>query len=328
GASHPGMILAVGVSERGSAGEGRGQGLPQPRIVSGACVAAEDQTAAACGGESFTGGTKVLTAAGTLVAISRLKPGQKVLATNTKTGKTTAKAVAAVLVRHDTDRYDLKVKTTRGTAVIDTTRSHLFWDASTGRWVKAAFLKHGTHLRTPGGGSVTVLSGYAPGQAAGWMWDLTVAGDHDFYIDPEVSAYAASLNGNQAKAPASYVLVHNVVCRSLPSNTGANYIALGTREDIQVVRDWEDTEHEVLTLPRPGEPGGWTPERNDEWVAGAIAQRQTAFLASPLTDENIFSDEFPSNRGTTVFGREVFQLLDARYTIDDSETYMFPPPGG
>jgi hypothetical protein len=36
---------------------------------------------------SFTATTKVLTASGALVAISKLKVGKKVLATNTKTGK-------------------------------------------------------------------------------------------------------------------------------------------------------------------------------------------------------------------------------------------------
>ena len=38
------------------------------------------------GGQSFTAGTKVLTASGALVAISKLKPGDKVVATSTKTG--------------------------------------------------------------------------------------------------------------------------------------------------------------------------------------------------------------------------------------------------
>lgn len=116
------------------------------------------------------------------------------------------------------------------------------------------------------------------------------------------------------------------MCRSLPSTTGAKYIALGTRAEIQIVRDWEDADHEVLTLPTPGTPGGWTPALNDEWVAGAIAKRQTAYLASRLTDENLFSDEHPDNQGTTVFGREVFQLLDSGYKISGDEQYMFPPP--
>ena len=143
----------------------------------------------------------MLTASGALVAISTLKPGDQVLATSTKTGKTQAEPVAAVLARYDQDRYDqdrydLKVRAAGHTTVIKTTRSHLFWNQTTHRWTKAAALKYGTHLRTPSDGSVTVLGGWTPKVTTGWMWDLTIPGnnDHDFYI----------------RAAASTVLVHNV----------------------------------------------------------------------------------------------------------------------
>ncbi|MBO0830736.1 MAG: hypothetical protein J2P28_00105 [Actinobacteria bacterium] len=108
--------------------------------------------------------------------------GEKVLATNTKTGKTQPETVAAALVRHDTDKYDLKVKAGGNTAVIHSTSSHLFWDPDSHRWIKAAALKYGTHLRTPAGGTATALNGWTPRQATGSMWDLTIPGDHDFYI--------------------------------------------------------------------------------------------------------------------------------------------------
>lgn len=127
------------------------------------------------------------------MAISKLRTGEKVLATNTRTGKTTAQTIAVVLVRHDTDRYDLRVRTARGTAVIDTTRSHLFFDQTGKRWVKAAALKYGTRLRTSNGAAATVVGGRDPKAGTGWMWDLTIPGDHDFYI----------------KAASAAVLVHN-----------------------------------------------------------------------------------------------------------------------
>jgi RHS repeat-associated protein len=165
-----------------------------------------DDTGDSCitsGGQSFTAGTKVLLASGAAVAISQLKVGEKVLATNTRTGKTQAETVAAVLVHHDTDLYDLKVKANGRTAVIDTTSSHLFWDAATRRWIKAAALKYGTHLRTPSGsGTATVLGGYTPQDHSGWMWDLTVPGnnDHDFYVTADSSVYGSA---------SIQVLVHN-----------------------------------------------------------------------------------------------------------------------
>lgn len=138
-------------------------------------------------GESFTAGTKVLLASSAAIPISQLKPGDKVLGTNVKTGKTQSETVTAVLVKHDTDLYDLRVKAGSRIAVIDTTSKHLFWipaiRGQSGRWVKAGVLRYGTHLRTPGKGTVTVLSGWTPKVTVGWMWDLTVQSDHDFYVD-------------------------------------------------------------------------------------------------------------------------------------------------
>jgi hypothetical protein len=49
-------------------------------------------------------------------------------------------------------------------------------------------LRYGSHLRTPNGGTATVLGGYTPRQADGWMWDLTVPGNHDFYIQAATTA--------------------------------------------------------------------------------------------------------------------------------------------
>jgi RHS repeat-associated protein len=156
--------------------------------------AAEDTTEDAVesclvGGSSFTAKTKVLLANGTAVPISSLKLGEKVLATNTKTGKTEAEAVTAVMLHYDTDLYDLKVRAKGKTMVIDTTSSHLFWvpgsGGHAGQWVKAGALKYGTRLRTAEGrGTAAALGGMVPRQQDGWMWDITVPGDddHDFYV--------------------------------------------------------------------------------------------------------------------------------------------------
>lgn len=118
-----------------------------------------------------------------------------------------------MLVHRDTDRYDLRVRTADGTAVIQTTRNHLFWDAGSHRWVKAAALKYGTHLRVRSGGAVTVLGGRDPRVSSGWMWDLTVTNDHDFYVVTAVGA----------------LLVHNDVCRDLPSQFGKDTYAVFAR---------------------------------------------------------------------------------------------------
>ena len=100
------------------------------------------------------------------------------------TGKTQAEPVTAVLVHHDTDLYDLTVKTNHGTAVIHTTASHLIWDPSLNKFLPASNLKPGAHLKTPDGKAAIVVGGSVPADHNGWMWDLTVPGnnDHDFYV--------------------------------------------------------------------------------------------------------------------------------------------------
>jgi hypothetical protein len=74
---------------------------------------------------SFTPSTPVLLPGGAAAPSATLKPGDKVEATNIKTGKTTPETVAAVEVHHDTNLYNLNVKTPHGTQVIHTTANHL-----------------------------------------------------------------------------------------------------------------------------------------------------------------------------------------------------------
>jgi hypothetical protein len=162
----------------------------------------------------------VLLASGAAIPISQLKVGDMVVATSTKTGKTQPEAVTAVLVHHDADLYDLKIRAGTRTAIIDTTSNHLFWVPGIGRhggrWVKASALKYGTHLRTPSGSDdAAVINGWVPRQRDGWMWDLTVPGndDHDFYIDT-------------ASAP---VLVHNCGGPNLDALSQSGKLPIGTQ---------------------------------------------------------------------------------------------------
>jgi hypothetical protein len=152
---------------------------------------------------SFTAGTRVLLASGATIAISQLKPGEKLLATNVKTGKTSAETVTAVLVHHDTDRYDLRILTAHGTAVIQTTSSHLFWDPASHRWIKAAALHYGSNLSTTGSARVTLLDAYTPSSTSGWMWDLTVTSDHDFYIDVATRPSSSTTAAIHLKTPST-----------------------------------------------------------------------------------------------------------------------------
>ena len=161
---------------------------------------------ACLGGESFSPGTLVLLPGGKTKPISALKPGDKVLATSTRTGKTQPEAVTAVLIHPDTDLYNLTIKTSHGTSVIHTTSSHLFWDPSLDYgWIPAKQLKPGMHLKTPDGQSAVVVGGSVPAVHDGWMWDLTVPGnnDHDFYV----LAVGASTRTYHGLAGATPILV-------------------------------------------------------------------------------------------------------------------------
>jgi hypothetical protein len=170
-------------------------------------VALAEAADACLGGSSFTPTTKVLLASGAAVPIATLKVGDKVLATNTKTGKTQPEAVAAVLQHYDTNLYNLTVETAHGnTSVIHTTANHLFWASDLKQWIPAAKLKKGERLKTADGSVAVAWGGAAPVQHDGWMWDLTVPGnnDHDFYVVTFVA-----VSGSRSEFARVPVLVHN-----------------------------------------------------------------------------------------------------------------------
>jgi hypothetical protein len=108
----------------------------------------------------------------------------KVEALDTATGKSEPANVTAALVHHDTNLYDVTVKTAAGAEVIHTTSAHLFWVPSLNKFLPASKLKAGARLKTPNGQSAVVVGGSTPADRDGWMWDLTVQDDHDFYVEP------------------------------------------------------------------------------------------------------------------------------------------------
>ncbi|HUN34614.1 MAG TPA: LamG-like jellyroll fold domain-containing protein [Trebonia sp.] len=182
-------------------------GALDPGLTKGGEATGEEPTSAGCG-QSFAAATLVVLASGAAIPISRLKAGEQVKAVNTKTGESDVKTVQAVLVKWDTDLYDLTVKTAHGSEVIDTTSSHLFWDPASRKWVKASALKKGEHLKTDDGQDATADGGHTPADHDGWMWDLTIQGDHDFYVLPALGTdsstyYYVDEHGVTA------VLVHN-----------------------------------------------------------------------------------------------------------------------
>ena len=208
--------VAVDATEN-AAEDAAGEGATAAAKDAGESAADDDTGSCLVGGESFAANTKVLLASGAAVAISQLQPGEKVLATNTKTGKTQAETATAVLVHHDTDLYDLKIKDGSHTAIIHTTSNHLFWDPSLNKFLPASNLKAGIHLKTPDGQTAIVVGGTIPKVHDGWMWDLSVPGnnDHDFYV----------LATGPFRMTDPAVLVHNINEVSCPSFNAARRAA-------------------------------------------------------------------------------------------------------
>ena len=259
-----------------------------------------------CGGNSFAAGTLVELASGAAISINQLKPGDKVLATNTKTGKTSPEAVSAVLVHRDTDLYDLKVKSRGRVSVIRTTSNRLFWvpgiGGHDGRWVKAGALKYGTHLRALGTRDTAIVTGgYVPQQRDGWMWDLTVTPSHDFYINTIAVA----------------VPVHNETCTVGDVGKPGDTIVLGRQPDTAMAKSWPG--HLVLDDP------AWTPEGNIDWIRAAMTEGRQFYIGSPMIFQNLRDTQ--ADR-PTVFQLELNTILDPStgYQFSDDGQYLVPGP--
>lgn len=157
----------------------------------GAAARAAARPRASSGGRSgcpnsFVAGTKVKMADGTYKAIEKIKPGDKVIATDPVTGKTHPKLVLAafsgvgylglVQITVDTDG-----KKGDATGVILATEHHLFWDAVAHTWVRADHLTNADTLRTPDGTTAQVV-GTTSKPDHPTVYDLTVADVHSFYV--------------------------------------------------------------------------------------------------------------------------------------------------
>jgi RHS repeat-associated protein len=147
----------------------------------GASHLGNDASSSPC--HSFDPNTPVLMADGSTKPIKDVKVGDKVMATDPVTGKTTAREVTRLHRNTDTDLVDVTVKETGTgrTTVLHTTAHHPFWDESLRAWVPAGTLAAGHLLRSSESARLTVLSVRAHGDAK-VMDDLTVAEVHTYYV--------------------------------------------------------------------------------------------------------------------------------------------------
>ncbi|WP_189129998.1 polymorphic toxin-type HINT domain-containing protein [Wenjunlia tyrosinilytica] len=131
---------------------------------------------------SFVAGVKVLAADGAKKPIEELRTGDKVLATDPKTGKTQERTVVATIVTDDDKSFvKLTVAHAGKNASIVTTRHHPFWSVSRHKWVDAGDLAPGTTLRTDKGATAVVrrVGGLDTHRRT---YNLTVAELHTYYV--------------------------------------------------------------------------------------------------------------------------------------------------
>ncbi|MET9657542.1 polymorphic toxin-type HINT domain-containing protein [Streptomyces sp. NPDC006510] len=198
-----------------------------------------------CGKDSFEAGTPVLTDAGP-EPIENIRTGDRVRNDMPGSAALQEHTVAGVVVT-DTDRdfVELTVSGPRGAGTVRSTAHHLFYDATTAAWTRAADLEPGHRIQTTGGGSATVQEARAY-SATVRTYNLSVDGVHTYYV----------LAGDTP------VLVHNCAMkRDAKSLKG-----------VKVPRQYEglDVDH-VRSNHFPG--GAGVTSRKDLWPSGMTNER-------------------------------------------------------
>ncbi|MCX4819014.1 polymorphic toxin-type HINT domain-containing protein [Streptomyces sp. NBC_01142] len=132
--------------------------------------------------QCFLAGTDVLMADGSTKNIEEVELGDKVLATDPKTGETGEREVTATIVTDD-DKYftDLTISTPVGTEHLTATYEHPFWAVSEQDWIEAGDLKPGMTLRTDDGRTVKVTA-TRQFQDHARTYNLTIADLHTYYV--------------------------------------------------------------------------------------------------------------------------------------------------
>ncbi|GAB6903376.1 hypothetical protein JCM9957A_64680 [Kineosporia succinea] len=182
------IMPGMGPAKKGWAfGKGVGKRLkfwnkaPKPAAAGNEAAELGSKVAARCV-DSFSGTTLVLMADGSRKKIQDIEVGDKVLATAPETGQDTSRSVTAVMIHHDTDLTDLKIRDGEGRiSVVHTTQEHPFWESGEGAWTRAGKLQPGDLLSSPSGDSPRV-EGATSFSGSTRMYNLSVAKIHTFYV--------------------------------------------------------------------------------------------------------------------------------------------------
>ncbi|GKQ41208.1 HINT domain-containing protein [Streptomyces sp. A012304] len=155
-------------------------------------TAQDEVQGAACervsGPNSFVPGTKVLMADGSTKSIEKVKAGDKVIATDPKTGKTSVQTAAATIKGKGSKklvRITLRIHGgPSGKAQVTTvtaTAGHPFWVPSLREWVDAGELKRGQWVQTLSG-TWLQIGAVEAWTAKATVHNLTVTDVHTYYV--------------------------------------------------------------------------------------------------------------------------------------------------
>ncbi|MFI5589997.1 polymorphic toxin-type HINT domain-containing protein [Amycolatopsis sp. NPDC051758] len=141
---------------------------------------AEERLSKVTGCNSFAPGTLVLMADGSRRPIEEIRLGDRVLATDVSTGRTTSREVVATIIGQGW-KHLVRI-TVAGQAPIVATDGHPFWVPSQRGWVDAEDLRAGDDLLVAGGTAVTVSAVRELTRPAR-VHNLSVDADHTFYVE-------------------------------------------------------------------------------------------------------------------------------------------------
>ncbi|CAM5493308.1 hypothetical protein SNARM312S_05325 [Streptomyces narbonensis] len=139
------------------------------------------------GDNSFVPGTRVLMADGSTKSIEDVRTGDKIVATDPKTGETRIETVTAEIKGEGLKRLVKVTIDTDGpqgtkTAEVTATDGHPFWVPELGAWIEATDLKARQWLQTSAGTYVQITSVTRWTAQGATVHNLTVSDTHTYYV--------------------------------------------------------------------------------------------------------------------------------------------------
>ncbi len=153
---------------------------------------------------------------GTVKPIADVRVGDEVLATDPESGETVPKKVEAVFVNLDEDLADIELVAGSLAEVVKSTPHHEIWSETRKRWVGVGDLAPGEHLHSVGA-VPAVVRDVVLSSGPRFMWDLTVADVHTYYVS---AANTSVLVHNCGGRPSGPDPNGNIVYRALAEGEG------------------------------------------------------------------------------------------------------------